>query len=282
MGEIVLAAKIAHVPAMVRSEQPGPYQGCRQAAVDGVREIARRMRDGGVDTVVIFDTHWLVNSGYHLNARQHFSGTYTSHEFPHFIQNMTYQFDGAPPLSNLIAEKARAKGLNAMSHEVQTLTPEYGTLIPVKFMQSVADFKIVSVAAWCTRHQFQDSRRFGEAVVEAVSESDSRVGVLASGSLSHLLMEDGKSVEEALDHTSCEFNRQVDLRVVELWRSGQSRSFLDMLERYAEVCYGEGNMHDTAMLFGVLGWDQYQGKAEIVTDYFPSWGSGQINAVFPL
>jgi hypothetical protein len=31
-----------------------------------------------------------------------------------------------------------------------------------------------------------------------------------------------------------------------------------------------------------LGWDQYQGKAEVVTPYFPSSGTGQINAVFPV
>jgi hypothetical protein len=36
------------------------------------------------------------------------------------------------------------------------------------------------------------------------------------------------------------------------------------------------------MLLGLLGWDQYQGKAEVVTPYFPSSGTGQINAVFPV
>jgi len=32
----------------------------------------------------------------------------------------------------------------------------------------------------------------------------------------------------------------------------------------------------------LLGWDQYQGKAEVVTPYFPSSGTGQINVVFPV
>jgi len=35
-------------------------------------------------------------------------------------------------------------------------------------------------------------------------------------------------------------------------------------------------------LLGVLGWDRYEGKAEVVTPYFPSSGTGQINAVFPV
>ncbi|MNL86275.1 hypothetical protein D3C87_2149190 [compost metagenome] len=41
-------------------------------------------------------------------------------------------------------------------------------------------------------------------------------------------------------------------------------------------------MHDTAMLLGALGWSNYDGKAEVVTPYFGSSGTGQINAIFPV
>jgi 3,4-dihydroxyphenylacetate 2,3-dioxygenase len=41
-------------------------------------------------------------------------------------------------------------------------------------------------------------------------------------------------------------------------------------------------MHDTAMLLGMLGWDEYRKAVEIVTPYFASSGTGQINAIFPL
>ena len=55
-----------------------------------------------------------------------------------------------------------------------------------------------------------------------------------------------------------------------------------MLPEYAELCRGEGDMHDTAMLLGMLGWDRYDRPVEIVTDYFASSGTGQINAIFPV
>ena len=45
---------------------------------------------------------------------------------------------------------------------------------------------------------------------------------------------------------------------------------------------GEGGMHDTVMLLGMLGWDRYDKEVEILTDYFPSSGTGQLNAIFPL
>jgi 3,4-dihydroxyphenylacetate 2,3-dioxygenase len=55
-----------------------------------------------------------------------------------------------------------------------------------------------------------------------------------------------------------------------------------MLPQYAERCVGEGGMHDTAMLLGLLGWNDYDKPVEVITPYFPSSGTGQINAVFPV
>ena len=88
MGQLALAAKITHVPSMYLSELPGPHRGCRQAAIDGHVEIGRRCRALGVDTIVVFDVHWLVNADYHINCAPHFQGIYTSNELPHFINNM--------------------------------------------------------------------------------------------------------------------------------------------------------------------------------------------------
>lgn len=38
MGEIVLAAKITHVPTILLSEQPGKLQGCRRQAIEVHRQ----------------------------------------------------------------------------------------------------------------------------------------------------------------------------------------------------------------------------------------------------
>ena len=55
-----------------------------------------------------------------------------------------------------------------------------------------------------------------------------------------------------------------------------------MLPDYAAHCAGEGDMHDTAMMFGALGWDRYTGKGEQISEYFPSSGTGQVNFLFPV
>ena len=55
-----------------------------------------------------------------------------------------------------------------------------------------------------------------------------------------------------------------------------------MLPEYASKGHGEGFMHDTAMLLGALGWRHYNRGVEAVTPFFPSSGTGQLNAIFPV
>lgn len=285
MGKLVLAAKVTHVPTMLLSEMDGPLNGLRKAAIDGHVEIGRRARLANADTAIVLDTHWLVNAGYHINANNHFKGRFTSHEFPQFIRDLEYEFEGNPALGDLIAEKANAKGVSTLSHHIDSLDLEYGTIVPMRFMMRNLErkMKVVSVGAMCAVHSHESSRRLGEAIMEAIEASDSNVALIASGSLSHKIWPNELyATNNGTTTISSEFNRQVDLRVLELWQKGDIPTFLKMLPDYAEYCDGEGDMHDTVMLFGALGWDRYRGRGEVVTEYFPSSGTGQANVVFSL
>lgn len=283
MGELVLAAKMTHVPTLLMSEQEGRLKGTRQPAIDGHLEIARRARALDVDTVVICDTHWLVNAGFHINANARFQGLLTSSEFPQFIRDLPYDHDGNPALGQAIAAKATELGVYTLAHQLDSLDLEYGTLVPMHFMAREHQMKVVSIAAYCTVHDHLESRVIGEAIRAAVEASDSRVLLVASGSLSHKIWSNRDYAPNNGTFTiSSEFNRQVDLRVLEMWQNGEHATFLKMLPDYARHCSGEGAMHDTAMLYGALGWDAYAGRCEVVTPYFPSSGTGQTNVIFPL
>lgn len=89
----------------------------------------------GVDTIIVFDTHWLVNSAYHINCADHFQGVYTSNELPHFIRDMTYDYDGNPELGQLIADEAVKLGVRAKAHNIPSLKLEYGTTVPMRYEQ---------------------------------------------------------------------------------------------------------------------------------------------------
>ena len=282
MGKLALAAKITHVPSMYLSELDGPRKGTRQDAIDGHLEIGRRCRELGVDTIVVFDTHWLVNANYHVLASPHYKGLYTSNELPHFIANMAYEFPGNPTLGNLIAKKANELGVETLAHEHTTLNPDYGTLVPMRYMNTDRHFKVVPISALCMAHYLDDSARLGWAIRRAVEDHyEGTVAVFASGSLSHRFAQNGLAPEYAFRIWS-PFLEQLDRHVVDMWTGGQWKDFCTMLPEYASKGHGEGFMHDTAMLMGALGWSAYDGKAEVVTPYFGASGTGQINAIFPV
>ena len=282
MGTLALAAKITYVPSMYLCEFPGPNFGKRDAAVAGHKEIDRRCRALDVDTMVVFDVHWQVNSEYHINCGPRFKGTYTSNELPHFIKNMPYDYPGNPALGHLMADVANDMGVKARAHSDTTLELAYGTLVPMRYMNSDQHYKVICVSGWCDWHDLKESERFGLAVRRAIEERyDGTVAVFASGSLSHHFADNGKAPEYAFK-TYNAFLEQMDLRVVELWERGEHATVIDMLPMYADKCWGEGDMHDTAMLYGLLGGATYTEKVEIVTPYFGSSGTGQINAIFPV
>jgi len=118
------------------------------------------------------------------------------------------------------------------------------------------------------------SRASGSRSVRiAIDASERKVALLASGSLSHRIHDNAR----VLDHPyeiSDEFNLQCDLRALELWTAGRWKEFAGMLPTYSRVGSGEGWMHDTAMLMGALGWEDYTGKAEILVPYFVASGTG--------
>lgn len=281
MGEIVFAAKVTHVPTMYLSEQEGPFKDCRAQAIASHERMGEMVRAAGADTYVVFDTHWLVNSGYHVSANPVFEGSFTSHEFPQFIQDMRYEYRGNVELGARIAEKATERGVVTRAHHLPSLSLEYGTLVPMRYQNADGALQVVSVAAWCMKAGLDESRVFGEALADAIGESDSKVALLASGSLSHQLWPNTLSAD-GIFKISSKFNELVDKLVLEMWAQGRIAEFLEILPEYSRHCTGEASMHDTAMLFGALGWDKYNGRGVELCDYFPSSGTGQCNVMFTL
>jgi 3,4-dihydroxyphenylacetate 2,3-dioxygenase len=279
MGGIVLAAKVTHVPSLMLSERIEPLKGTRDEPIRALKLIGERARERGADTFVVFDTHWISNFGFHINANARLQGTYTSPEAPQMVRDLAYDYAGNPALAELIAVESTKTGPAVQAHRVATLPVEYGTIVPMHYMNADKALKVVSVASPIFASP-AELRQFGEAVRRAVEKSDCKVAVLASGSLSHQLFENSRLGPEAWNSIASEFNRQMDLRVLDLWKERRYREFCAMLPEYTRKCNGEALMADTVMLFGTLGWDKYDGASEQLCPYFPSSGSGQVAVEF--
>jgi 3,4-dihydroxyphenylacetate 2,3-dioxygenase len=261
MGRLALAAKITHVPSMYLSELDGPGKGRRQAAIDGHIEIGRRCRELGVDTIVVFDTHWLVNAGYHINCAPHFKGVYTSNELPHFISNMAYELDGNPRLGELLAEggqcprrghagpsgddagaRVRHAGADALHERRPALQGGVGVGAVHGALPGRQRAPGLGLPARRGRHY------------------DGTVAFFASGSLSHRFAQNGLADEFA-------FRIWSPFLEAPRPRGGRACGSAANGSTSATCCrstpakgHGEGFMHDTAMLLGALGWNHYDAR----------------------
>jgi len=143
MGQVVLAAKVTHVPSLLLSEREGVLKGRRKLAIESLKEIGKRAQQRRADTFLIFDTHWLSNFGFHINANDRHAGSYTSHEAPHMIQDLVYDYPGNPALADLIAEEAAGDGLEVHAHRVKSLALEYGSIVPMRYMNADGALKVL-------------------------------------------------------------------------------------------------------------------------------------------
>src|SRR5581483_2996029 len=231
MGELVLAAKVTHVPSIWLSLQPGRYHGIRRPAELALREIGRRARERGADTFVIVDTHWLNSMGFHLNGAARHAGSYASRELPHFIPKLVYDYPGAPGLARLIAEEITAGGQRALVHDVADLAPEYATLVPMH-LANAAEPRLAVLPIGASMYSTpEENRRVGQALARAVTRGDHRVAFLASGSLSHMFPPNEQG-PEYLDTISAPINAVMDRAVLAMWREGRIAEFLAILPDY--------------------------------------------------
>lgn len=281
IGKLTLAAKIMHVPPVYLSELPRKNHGCRQSAIDGHREISRRCRETGIDTIIVFNTHRLISSIHHINCTNYFESVCTSDEPPYSIRDMTHNYKGNPGPGQFIADETLKLDVQAEAHNIPGLKLEYGTLVPMRYINEDRHFEVVPIPALCAVHDLADNRKLGEAILRAIGQYGGTMMVLASGSLSHYFTNDQRA-EEGINSYTREFDYRMDKRVVKLWREDQFKEFYSMLSEYADCCYDKGNIRNMVMLLRILDWDKYGGKVESITGLSPSSGTGQVNTVFPL
>lgn len=277
MGQLVFAAKVSHVPSIYLGEQPG-HAGVHASLREGLVRLGDAARQAGVETFVVFDSHWINTIGYHVNVAARHQGVFTSHEIPHFIHDLPYDYTGDAAVGEAIVAAASAAGLGTRGHDYPSMGLEYATLLPMRYMNPDGRARVVPVGQNMNT-TWQENRRFGEAVRRAIEAAPRRVGLIASGSLSHRFWPNEVAPHRLLEVSSA-FNRQTDEHVLTQWREGRWSEFLAFLPTYLEVCSGEVNMSDTVMLFGALGWDGYRGRGEQYGDYEGSSGTGQVNVRF--
>ena len=176
MGKLALAAKITHVPSMYLSELPGPHQGCRAGGdrrPQGDRPPlprARRRHHRGVRRALAGQQRLPHQLRAALRGHLHQQRAAALHQ-EHALRVPGQSRAGPPDRRH-----GQRDGREEPRPLDTTLELEYGTLVPMRYMNADQHFKVVSVSGWCDWHDLHDSGRFGPAVRRAIEEQLRRHG----------------------------------------------------------------------------------------------------------
>ena len=285
MGEIVATAVVAHqpmvmVPENVRVEFGGT--GKDTTLIEpGYRLLRERFAALKVDTFVIVDTHWFTTTEHVIAGAEHFKGLYTSEEMPRNICDLPYDYPGAPELAAAWHRVGKARKLYTVNVTAASLPQHYATLNLVHHLRKSE--KVLSCGVVQTGRR-DDFLALGAALAEAVKSVDGRVAILGSGGMSHTFWP-LETIREhfayAPSHVISKEAQDIDARILDLWKTGDHASVIEMYPDYQQRYHPEGRFAHYLIAAGAMGGAAWKGRGEQLSDYENAVGTGQVHVLFP-
>jgi 3,4-dihydroxyphenylacetate 2,3-dioxygenase len=283
MGRIAAAALVSHSPAVMLSKSDRMLMGggVDTDLIAGYGRLRQRFDRAGVDTFVIFDTHWFTTSQLVVAGREHFRGIYTSDELPGAIDNLEYNYPGAPALASQIEKEAEARGIRFMNTVSPHITPHFSTLNILHHLHRGEDILSVGV---CMMAEIQNFLEFGELIARGIMKSDAQVALIASGGMSHNFWPFDE-VEDHMgfsaDHVRSQEARSFDERIIRLWAHGDHAAVIDMYPDYRALS-PDALFGHYLMMVGAIGGRSCRAQGSALSAYENAIGTGQIHVWFDL
>lgn len=286
MGQIVGAALVSHHPGLMQCEEFRRAMGAGEDSdlIAGYSRLRDRIDAAQPDAIIIFDSHWFT-TGYHLlDAGDRYEGTYISDEMPWYLHGVPYAYRGHPELALAVEAVSRERGGYNRAVRHPDLGRQYATVNLVKHLRlDLADIPVVTASS-CQNCDWPHFVKSGEIIGEAISRSDLRVLVLASGALSHKFNGiDWTPKHPRIFHesnVSSPENIASDKQAIALMEAGRHGEILARWnDDYRRKPWEAFGAHYLQML-GAMGGADCQARGEALSAYENARGTGNIHIWF--
>jgi 3,4-dihydroxyphenylacetate 2,3-dioxygenase len=285
MGEVVGAGLLAHVPTIVLPEATRRElnNGEDTTLVSGLQALRREVFETlDYDTVVVFDSHWATTVEFVVTAHARRAGLFTSEELPRGMRQRPYDFVGDPELAHLIASKADEHGTWITAIDDDHLPISYATTNLWEFLgQGLPDKRWISIGI-CQTADAEDNLRCGRAVGDAITDSDRKVVLIASGALSHTFwpLRQLRDHEAAgVEHVFTPEAAAADAERIDWFGKGDHARVLETMPEFYRF-KPEARFGHYVMMAGALGEEDNTAPARQYGEYENSVGTGQVHLWF--
>ena len=293
MGAVVGAGLVAHVPTMVMSEADRRElnEGNEISLVTGMEQLRREVLDPlgrapGIDTIIVFDTHWFTTFEFVITAHDRRAGKFTSEELPRGMSQIPYQFRGDPELAKLIGAEADAAGTWITPIDDPYLPVHYATINLLPFVQGVGgsgdDAEAWTSVSIPQTGETDDFLLAGEVIGRAIEQSDRNVLLLASGALSHKFwplkaLRDHESTDPS--HIRTDAHRAPDFERLDWMFEGRHDRIIDTMDDFMRFT-PEGRFGHYLMMVAAIGGRECTAKGRMFGEYESAVGTGQAHVWF--
>lgn len=284
MGEIVGAGLIAHVPTIVLPEEIRRElnNGRDSTLVSGLQQLRREVFDTlDYDTVVVLDSHWATTVEWVVTAQDRRAGLFTSEELPRGMSQRPYDFAGDPELAQLIASKAAENSTWITAIEDDELPIFYATTNVWEYLGQGTDKRWISIGV-CQTADAEDALRLGRALGAAITESDRKVLLIASGAMSHTFWPLRKLRDHeaaGVEHIFTPEAAAADAERISWFKNGDHAQVLDTMEEFYRF-KPEARFQHYLMMIGALGEGDCTAPGRQYGEYENSIGTGQVHLWF--
>jgi 3,4-dihydroxyphenylacetate 2,3-dioxygenase len=281
-GRIVGAALVSHHPGLFRPQADRIAMGNGQDTdlVEGYTRLRRKIDTARPDTLVVFDTHWFTSGRHVVAGAARYSGSYTSSEMPWILHDVPYDFDGAPALAAEIARAGAERGVPVENAIHPGIAPEYPT---VNLLAPLWRGERVLRVGICQNARETHFLAMGELIGQAVADTGARAVLLASGALSHRMVDLDFQPRHPRwwDPANISDPRHVTLdhEVIASWSQGDHASVIDRYRELRAAAY-EGLAGHYLQMVGALGGRRCRARGEQLSAYENAMGTGNVHVWF--
>ena len=282
MGRIVGAALLAHAPTIMLPEavRYELNEGKEISLVPGLRRFKIEVMDVlKPDTVILFDSHWFTTVEFCVTAHDRRAGKFTSDELPRGMSQVPYDLKGNPYLAHKIAEHATLCGARTSAIDDPYLPIHYPTVNIAHYLNGGEEWITVGCAQ---PGETPDFLAVGAGVGKAIAESDRRVLLIASGSMSHRFWPLSQlHLHEASDpiHISRPAAREADYERLEWFYNGDHAAVIDTMPEFL-THVPEARFGHYLMMAGACGGRNWDWAGVRYSDYENATGTSQVHVYF--